>query len=269
MTSLQLLLDPGYRLPLLLGGVVVVALSQLAILLVGSRLLLTGIALAQAGSVGAACGLFIPLPPTFLAMSSTTLAAGFVAVLRQTETAVETGLLLLYLGCGVVAQLLAAMSGSGDSQTLELLNGQLLLATGTDVLLVLLALLLLGGSLWPVRQGLLLLLTQPDFAHASGLPVRSLELRMLLAIGLVTGAAFSVLGVLCTTAALTCPGLIALRLAPSLRQSPGIAALAGLVAYLLGVILAFGLDWPTGPAIGGALVLLTLGAFGGSFIRRP
>ena len=50
MTSLQLLLDPGYRLPLLLGGVVVVALSQLAILLVGSRLLLTGIALAQAGS---------------------------------------------------------------------------------------------------------------------------------------------------------------------------------------------------------------------------
>lgn len=254
MTSTALLLDPGFRLPVLLGGGAMAVLSLLAIYLAGSRLLLTGMALAQGASAGAALSLVIPWPPTLLATLVTALTAALSTLFRQRSESPDAGLLVLYLAGGVAAQLLAASSGSGDAQVLDLLNGQLLLATASDAWALGAASLLLL-ALIPIRRPLLLLMTQRTFAISAQLPVGRLDAVALLVVGILVGVTFPILGVLCTTAALTCPGLIALHLAPNLRQTPPIAFAASLLCYVAGMLVAFHQDWPPGPVIAAMLVL--------------
>lgn len=258
MSTLPLLFDPGFRLPLLLGLGATMILSLIAIYLAGSRLLLTGLALAQSASAGAALSLLIPWPGTLLAMLATGLAAALSSAIRQRTAISDAGLLVLYLAGASGAQLLAASSGTGDAQILELLNGQLLLLNTGDALMFAATLLPLAVVIWLERRLLLLGLTQREFAQAQGFPLGRAEAWLLIAIGLVVGSAFQMLGVLCTTALLTCPGLIALSRARSLTQAPRLALFAGGAGYVTGLVVAFARDWPPGPVIAGVLVVATV-----------
>lgn len=256
--TLALLADPGYRLPLLAGALAMMLLGCLSLYAAGARLLVTGIAYANVAGCGAALALIWPVPPALSAMGLTLLAAWVTPLLRLPALPLEAGLLVLFIAGGAGAQLLASTAGTGDSQLIGLLNGQLLLLGAAEALALGIA-CLITVLLWlRWRTPFLLQFTQPAYAATAGVPVTRLDQGGLLVLALAAGAAFPALGVLCSIAALTAPGLIALLLARNLRGTPVIALTAAFSGYALGIVLAFTFDWPPGPAIAGVLALMTI-----------
>ena len=90
----------------------------------------------------------------------------------------------------------------------------------------------------------------------------------MMVLGVAIVAAMKLAGVLLATALLILPGAIALRLSQRLAPVFILAAAAALLGVLAGLTLSFETDWPPGPSVVIALVVLLLAASGAGSLRN-
>ena len=234
----------------LAGSLLALVAAPLGCLLVWRRLAYFGDSLSHATLLGVALSLWLHIPvwgglvavcvmialilasllakrqlpsdALLMAVSTTTLSAGLIAISKMDEVRVD---LLSYL------------------------FGDLLSVSSTDlpVFVSCLGLVLLGlAYFW---RDLLLTTIDEDLAFVEGLPVTKLRLLLLILLALVVTVAMKAVGSLLITALLVIPSLVARPLVNTPTQMVLLAAMTGVTAVSGGLLSSFYWDTPVGASI--------------------
>lgn len=234
----------------LAGSLLALVAAPLGCLLVWRRLAYFGDSLSHATLLGVALSLWLHIPvwgglvavcvmialilasllakrqlpsdALLMAVSTTTLSAGLIAISKMDEVRVD---LLSYL------------------------FGDLLSISSTDLPLLLASLGLVLVCLAYFWRDLLLTTIDEDLAFVEGLPVAKLRLLLLILLALVVTVAMKAVGSLLITALLVIPSLVARPLVNTPTQMVLLAAMTGVTAVSGGLLSSFYWDTPVGASI--------------------
>jgi zinc transport system permease protein len=250
------------------GLCVALAAAPLGCFVVWRRMAYFGAALSHAALLGVALGLLLEIDLQIGVMvSGTAIALLLGALQRRPELATDTllgilahgslalGLVALSLMPQVRVDLLSYLFGD----VLAVDGGQLLwIAAGSGVCLLALA------AMW---RPLLAMTVDEDLARVEGVRVERIRLAFLLLCALVVAVAMQIVGLLMTVSLLILPAAAARRMAATPEAMAMLAAVAGALAVLMGLLCSLAWDTPAGPSI----VVAASGLFALSLLRgaRP
>ena len=229
------------------------------------RVIFVDLALAQMAALGTTVGfLFGILPDTvgslIYSMAFAFVGAGVFAVtrFRQERVPQEAVIGVAYaISCAIAV--LVVEKTRGAEHLKDILVGNLLWVTWSDVLLAASVYLAVGVIHFLFRRQLFLISEDPDQAYRSGLWVRGWDFLFYLTFGVVIALSTRVAGVLLVFVFLVAPGILAFLVTGNTRLQLLIGWVTGTVVTVLGLYLSWVLDLPSGPAVislyGVALVL--------------
>ncbi len=254
--------------PVLCATAAGAVLGLLGVHIVLRRMVFVAATLSQTSGLGVALAFYagihlgFELDPLVGAIAASMLAAGLASLdPRRLRMGRDSMLAMLWLFAGGAA----LMVGDRISQEAQDINGILF---GTAVLVRpqdLSAVLWVGGIcsalvLW-ARRGIVFAGFDPDGARVQGLPVRVLDLGLLLAITLMVAVSTRALGALPVFAFSVLPAIAALLAVRHLAGALPLAALLGALAGGLGYLIAFFFSFPVGASqtvVAVAFVMLAL-----------
>lgn len=258
MMNLELLFDPLFARPFVIGLVFAALLPLLGCYLRLREEWLAALALAQMAAAGALLSLLTPLP-----LMAGGLAGAFAAVAlkyayeggqRQRQGAAYA--LLLLIGWGV-AVLLVANLPLADRVGHALFDGQLYFTEVPHLVAAVLCAALVAGGLWRLSPRLLTAHFFPDFFRSRGGSTRRIGLVFDALVAASLALATMSIGVMSAFALIFVPPWLAFRQARSWRGAQIRAVTLGVLAHTLAFVLALALDQPFGPLL--ALVLAVAG----------
>jgi ABC-type Mn2+/Zn2+ transport system permease subunit len=248
---------PFMRLALLASLAASVPLGILGVYLAVRRVIFLGLVLSNAAAAGSALAQVMGWPPELASVAAAVgTAVGLGALPVPRHVAAESVMGWAY-GAGAAATvLILAGAARADVDTLHLLYGNVLaVSPGHAAGLVILAIAvvlchLLFGSRF------LLVTLDPEGAQVAGVRARLWSLALNLLIGVSAAITVHEIGALVTFALLTLPGMASLLVGRRVQAVFAAAALIAAAAAGVGLMAAFQLDLPPGPASVAVLVLI-------------
>lgn len=226
---------------------------------------LTGVAMGWLA--GSAAGL---TPHDLLAVPGAVIAAVIGAVLielvrEKGKTSGDVALALLFYGGIAGGVLLIGIAGGTAANLTGYLFGSISTVTALDVgLTAALALLILGIGLG-LRPALFALCHDEEFARATGLPIRALNILVAVLAALTVSVSMRVVGVLLVSALMIVPVAIAQLTARSFRATMTTSMLIGAAVCVTGLSITY--FHPLSP--GATIVVLAIGVYAVVALVRP
>jgi zinc transport system permease protein len=245
-----------FRDPVLAGSLVGAVLGLLGVYIVSRRMVFLSAALSQVAGFGVALALSaeanwgpvaVLASPSATTLAVTLLTAALLSIGRGdggTRRDSWLGFAFLIGAAGSLA--LATRIGSGSHDIEAILFGSAVAVLPADFRLVLFVsvLLLLLHGWW--RRGFVQVSVDAEGARVRGLPVRLLEVTLLVSVALAISLFTPILGALPVFAFTVLPAMAALRVSLSVPMSLLVAALIGAVSGFAGYVFAFLYDLPVG-----------------------
>ena len=226
---------------------------------------LTGVAMgwlagAGAGSVSADA---LAVPGAVVASVAGALLIEFVR--ERGRTGADVALALLFYGGIAGGVLLIGLAGGTSANLTGYLFGSISTVTTLDVWLTAgLAVLIFGVGLG-LRAPLFALSYDEEFARASGLPARALNILVAVTAALTVAVSMRVVGVLLVSALMIVPVAVAQLMAGSFRSTLGLAMLIGGVVCVLGLSITYFQALSPGATI----TVLAIALYGAVAVLRP
>ena len=251
--SLEVLLDPLFRVPFVVGLIVALVLPLLGVLLRLRDEWLAALGFAHLAGASGLIGLAAGVPVVFGGIIGAVLGAGIKSFGRHRGNTVFA--LMLLIGWAVTL-LVAANTTLGDAVGHALIDGQLYFA-GRVHLYGSLAFLVLSALLLPwIAPRLVRARLFPGHEAANQLPAwrwhLSFDVMVALAMALGTGT----VGLMGAFALVFIPPWIGFRFASHWHACLRLSVLAGVAGYLAAFIIALMLDQPFGPVLVMVLVVM-------------
>lgn len=251
--------------PVLAGAMLALVSGPMGCFVVWGRMAYFGDTLAHAALLGIALALLLGWHPLVGVLLLGALLALALARLQRQHSLTSDTVLGIFAHAALALGLVLISLTSGLRLDLHsLLFGDLLAVQLRDLLWIALLTLIIAVTLWRSWRALLILTISPDLAQAEGLPVLRLRTLQLVLLASLVAIGLQVVGALLMTALLIIPAAAARRWAQTPEQMAGFASLIGLLSVLVGMLLSWGLDTPTGPSI----VVSATVFFLGSLLRR-
>jgi ABC-type Mn2+/Zn2+ transport system permease subunit len=266
------------------GVLIALLLSLVGVAVVARDQIFLGAAVSQASLLGISIGIWLDsfLAGTSLAWlaSDTThsvigglsAVAGALAITAVAPRLYETREALtgwLFLAASSASMLIVANSPHGMAEVNRLLSSTIIGANFVDVSVVatLLAttIIVLAVKLRPLT----LLLTDPEWAAAAGIPVARWEPAIAAWMGLAVAWSIHVTGLIFTFGTLVLPALVAKSLVREVRSLFFVAPLIALIAASTSFVLANGWDLPPGQVTVAILCTMQLAAWALRSQRKP
>lgn len=234
----------------LAGSLLALVAAPLGCLLVWRRLAYFGDSLSHATLLGVALSLWLHIPVWGGLVAVCVMIALILASLLA-KRQLPSDALLMAVSTTTLSAGLIAISKMDDVRVdlLSYLFGDLLSISSTDlpVFVSCLGLVLLGlAYFW---RDLLLTTIDEELAFVEGLPVTKLRLLLLIMLALVVTVAMKAVGSLLITALLVIPSLVARPLVNTPTQMVLLAAMTGVTAVSGGLLSSFYWDTPVGASI--------------------
>jgi len=244
-----------FRDAILCGAAAGLVLGWLGVHIVLRRMVFVTAALTQAAGLGVALSFYAGIhlsaevPPTVGAFGACLVASALVAARAERLLLSRESLLALAWLLSAAGAVLVGSRITQESHDIAgILFGTAVLVTPEDLRAVLgIGGAVLAAAVWWGR-GFVFAGFDPNGARVQGLPVRLLELALLLLITLEVSAATRALGALPVFAFSVLPAMSALALTGRLSAAFPLAALFGGLAGAGGYLLAFFYDLPVGAA---------------------
>jgi zinc transport system permease protein len=274
-TLAAMLASPLMQRGLLVAALVGISAPVMGTYLVQRRLALLGDGIGHIALTGVAMGWLAGsaaglTPHDLLAIPCAVIAAIIGAVLielvrEKGKTSGDVALALLFYGgiaCGV---LLIGLSGGTSANLTGYLFGSISTVTALDVWLTAgLAVLILGIGLG-LRPALFALSHDEEFARATGLPVRALNILVAVLAALTVSVSMRVVGVLLVSALMIVPVAVAQLTARSFRATMTTAMAVGAIVCVTGLSITYFLRLSPGATI----VVLAIGVYALVALARP
>lgn len=247
-----------FLLRALIGGIGVAAMAgPLGAFVVWRRMAYFGDTMAHGALLGIAFGVLFDLDFNLAVTASCALIALALAGLQR-RAALANDTLLGILSHGALALGLVALAFLEYRRVdlTGLLFGDILAIGTADLVWIYAGGALVAGALAALWRPLLSLTVHEDLARVEGVPVDAMRIAHMLLIAIVIAVAMKIVGVVLITALLIVPAAAARRLARSPEQMALFAALAGIIAVVIGLLASLRWDLPSGPSIVVAAVAL-------------
>lgn len=220
-----------------------------------SHAVLPGIVLAYAAGIPLVIGAFI-------AGMFCTVATGYMSENSRLKEDTVMGVVFSGMfGLGVVLFSVFRI----DVHLHEILFGDILGLTWTDVMLTGVVALIASALVWFKRKDLLVHCFDPQHARAIGLPVKLLHYGLLVLLSVVIVTALKVVGIIMVIALLIAPGAIGYLMSDRFDTMLLVAVSSAVIASILGIVTSFVLDSAVAPTI----VLMLMAMFVLVFIFAP
>lgn len=261
LNFLHAIIQYQFMIRALEAGMIVALLAPLiGVFLVLRRYALIADTLAHVSLAGVALGFLFGFNPIITALATTLAASWGIDYLRTSQKIYgESALAIFLAGALALATVLLGLSHRLNNNLLNYLFGSLATVTTSDIWLMLGLALFVFVMLGIIFKELVYVSFDEEGARVSGLPVRLINLMIVVLAALVVAAAIPVVGVLLISALLVLPAIIALQLRLNLRWTILVAEAVSVFSVLSGLILSFCLNLATGGTI--VLVMIFLLGF--------
>jgi zinc transport system permease protein len=254
-----MLSTPLMQRALLVAVLVGVAAPVMGTYLVQRRLALLGDGIGHVALTGVAVGWLAGsiaglTPRDVLAVPGAIVASILGAVLIEVvrargKTTGDLALALLFYGGIAGGVLIIGIAGGTTANLNSYLFGSISTVSVTDVWLTVgLAVLILGAGLG-LRPALFALSHDEEYARASGLPVRGLNILVAVMAAMTVSVSMRVVGVLLVSAVMIVPVAISQLLARSFRATMTVAMVIGAVVSVVGLTVTYFLPLSPGATI--------------------
>ena len=229
------------------------------------RLALIGDGLGHIAVSGVALGLVVEHAPVLIALVTAIVGAVTIELIRaRGETFGEIALAILFYGGIAGGVVLVSQAPSGTRNLNQYLFGSITTTSAADLLTFsILAAVILALTTW-LGPALFAVSNDDEFARASGLPVMPLNLLLAALTAFTVVISMRVVGVLLVSALMVVPVATAQLWTGSFRATCVAGDRVGFVVSLVGVVLSFYADTPSG----GTIVLLAIALFGVTVIAQ-
>ena len=254
-------------------------LVYLGIHVVQRGIIFIDIAMAQMASLGICVAVLLRLdlesPATFgIALGFTLIGAAIFSFTGKRESKVpqEAVIGIAYVVAAAAAVLLLSRAAEGDEEIKNMLVGNILLVTPTDVWKCFGLFALVGVFHFAFRKKFLLVSFDREAAFHQGWRVRLWDFLFYASFGFVVTSFVRIAGVLLVFTYLIVPAVCGINLAGSFRNRLLIGWALSLIGGVAGLFLSFHFDLPSGAAIvctfGAVLIAVSLAAIIRTALRR-
>jgi zinc transport system permease protein len=274
-TLAAMLVSPLMQRGLMVAVLVGISAPVMGTYLVQRRLALLGDGIGHVALTGVAMGWLAGsaaglTPHDLLAVPGAVIAAVIGAVLielvrEKGKTSGDVALALLFYGGIAGGVLLIGLAGGTAANLTGYLFGSISTVTALDVwLTAALAVLILGIGLG-LRPALFALSHDEEFARATGLPIRALNILVAVLAALTVSVSMRVVGVLLVSALMIVPVAIAQLTARSFRATMTTAMVVGAIVCVTGLSITYFHRLSPGATI----VVLAIGVYALVALLRP
>lgn len=271
----DMLTDPLMQRALLVACLVGLAAPVIGTYLVQRRLSLLGDGIGHVALTGVALGWLVGnvaelTPNDALAIPGAVVAAVIGAVVIEVvrshgRTSGDVALALLFYGGIAGGVLIMSLAGGTNANLVGYLFGSISTVSTQDLVLTVgLSVLVLAVGIG-LRTALFAVCHDEEFARASGLPVRALNITIAVVAALTVTVAMRVVGVLLVSALMIVPVAVAQLVASSFRRTMLVAMTVGVVVCVTGLSITYFRD----AAPGATIVMLTIGLYAVTAAVRP
>jgi zinc/manganese transport system permease protein len=260
--NFDLLFDPLFRTPFLVGLVMSVLLPLLGNLLRIRDEWLAALGLAYLAGATGLIGLAFGIPTVLGAPLGALTGAAIKAFVHSHGNTIYA---MMVLAGWCTTMLVAANSPLGDVMGHALIDGQLYFAGGVHLTVTVILGVIALATLPRVSAPLIRACLLPRHELANRLPAWRWHLSFdaLVALGMAVGA--GTLGLMAAFAMAFVPPLIAFRVARNWRRCQWLSVAVGVTTYVVAFVVALVLDQPFGPAL---VAVLTVAALLSLAVRR-
>lgn len=249
---LSLLKDYPFILhgPLQAALVVGAVCAFLGVHVVLRRVVFVGAALAQVSSAGVGLALLTGSNPSLLSLLLTLVGvAAFSVKSKDKRTTQESFIGIGYAVASAVAVLFVAKSAQGEGHMLDVLSGNILTVSASEIWQMGIIGLIAIGLHMLFQKQFLYSAFDPETAQSSGVKAGRWDLFFFLILGIVIAMSIKLAGTLLVFAFLVLPAVTALLFSQRLGKIHAIAVGSAVVATVLGLYASVKFDMPSGPTI--------------------
>jgi zinc/manganese transport system permease protein len=264
-------------LPALVAALILVGIhGYLGIHIIARGVIFVDLALAQAAAVGwtaghlglaawlaAHTGLPEAVTGYAIGFTATLIAAALFSLSRMEHTRVpqEAIIGIVFVVCSAATILLASQAASGAEHVQDLLTGSLLWTTWPTIVKTAALYGALGVLHWVLRDRFFTISLAPADAQARGWNIAWWDFVFYALFGLVVTSSVAIAGVLVVFSFLVIPAVIAFLFTEQPRALLGVAWSIGTLATLLGLLVSYLGDLPTGPLVVCSFAVVLVAAF--------
>ena len=248
------------------GVIVAVVAPLIGTFLVLRRYSLIADTLAHVSLAGIALGLLTGISPILSALGVTVAASLGIERLRETKQVYGESALALFLsGSLALATILLSLGKGFNTNLFNYLFGSIVTVTQTDVYTIAALAAAVVVTLGLFYKELVYITFDEESAQVAGIPVRRINIVLIILAALTISLSIPIVGVLLIAALVVIPVVTALQLRTSFAKTIFAAEVVSLFSVLAGIFVSFYLDLSTG----GTIVLIMLGIFLAVFsVRR-
>ncbi|MCL6087085.1 MAG: metal ABC transporter permease [Actinobacteria bacterium] len=245
------------------GTFVALLCSTLGLFLVLRRLSLIGDGLAHISFGGVALGLFLGILPIYMAIPIVILGALTILMLMDKIKVYGDAAIGIISSVGIAGGvILASISHGFNLDLLSYLFGNILaISTGEMYLSIALSLtVLLVISFF--YYDLFSITFNEEHAKVTGVRVKIINIMLVVLTAITVVLSIRVVGIMLISAFIVLPSVTALQLAKGFKSAVIVSAITSVIAVILGILVSFILNIPTGAMIVVINFIFLLLAFG-------
>jgi zinc transport system permease protein len=237
----------------LAGSMIAVTTPLIGIFLVLRRYSLIADSLSHVALAGIAIGLFLNVYPLATAILTCIVAAICIDQLRTSKKVSSDSALSLLLSASLaVALTLISLAKGLNVNIFSYLFGSITAIENLDLIMIATLGFVVIISIFAFYKEFMYMAFDEEGSQVSGVPVKKLNLLLMILTAVTVTLAMRIVGVLLVGALIVIPVLTALQLSKSFRQTLGIAIIAALISVWSGLFLSF-----YGNIVAGAAIVLT------------
>jgi zinc/manganese transport system permease protein len=252
---MRYIFEPGFfasgpvHVALAVGAVIAITSAVVGVFTVTRGQSFAGHSLADIATTGGSGAFLIGVNQFWGFLAFGAGAAAFmemIGVQRRRGRDVATGVVLgAALGLAALFLYLGTQSSSTTGASFTILFGSIFVITTSTIPALIASAVLALATVAVLARVLLLSSLSPDIAAARGVPVRAVGAAFLMALAVSVALSAVIIGAVLSTALLIGPAATALRLARSPVRAVVTAAVLGVLAVWIGIVLAYdSFYWP-------------------------
>lgn len=217
--------------------------------IVTRRLVFISGGITHSGFGGVGLGMFLGINPTITAFIFAAASALGVQWLGRKEVREDSAIAVFWILGMSLGIIFCFLTPGYSSEMSTYLFGNILTITSTDIItLAVIAGILLTATVIFHRQ-IVLVAFDSEFAATRGINVTFIQSAMMLATAMTIVATLRLVGVVLVISMLTVPQMTALLFTNSYGKSIALSIVTGYAATILGLLLSYGINVPSGATI--------------------
>lgn len=243
----------------LVAGIIIAIIAPfIGIFLVLRRYSLIADTLSHVSFAGIAVGFLLGINPVITAIIASVVSSIAIERLRTSKRVYGESALSLFLsGSLAIAVVLISLYHGFNTNLTNYLFGSIVTVQQSDLYLIASVSIVVLVLLMTFYKELIFISFDEDSALVSGIPVRLINIILIILSALVVALSIPIVGILLISALIVIPVLTALQFKKSFQTTLLIAELASLLSVVTGIITSFYLNLSTG----GTIVLVALACF--------